>query len=77
MTLEAKPEKIVWACGVGDLQPFPRPAGDGTYEVVVPLAGCPVPVILPYFFSSEEDGMLWISSPKGSKRIERARIIFE
>jgi len=77
MTLEANPEKILWARALDELQAFPRPAGDGTYEVVVPLAGSSAPVILPYFFSSEEDGMLWISSPKGSKRIERARIIFE
>ena len=77
MTREANAEKIVWARGVDALLPFPRLATDGTYEVVVPVAGYPVPIILPYFFSSEEDGMRWISSPKGSKRIERARIIFE
>jgi hypothetical protein len=77
MTFEANPEMIVLPHGADALQPFTRPAGDGTYEVVVPLAGRPAPLILPYSFYSEEDGLLWISSPKGSKRIEKARISLE
>jgi hypothetical protein len=77
MTLEANPEKIVLACNMDELQPFARPAGDGTYEVVIPLAEGSRPLILPYSFSSEEDGMLWISSPKGSRRIEKARTLLE
>jgi hypothetical protein len=77
MTPEANPEKAALACGADALQPFSRPAGDGTYEIVVPLAGGSMPVILPYSFSSEEDGRLWIGTPKGSRRIEKARIFFE
>jgi hypothetical protein len=41
-----------------------RPAGDGTYELAVPLAECSLPLILPYSFPSEEDAAL------GSKKIE-------
>jgi hypothetical protein len=77
MTLEANPEKIALARVAEELQPFTRPAGDGTYEVVVPLAGRSLPLILPYSFASEEDGLIWIGSLKGSKRIEKARIYFE
>ena len=77
MTLKGNPETIVLARAVDELQPFMRPAGDGTYEVVVPLTDRSLPVILPYSFSSEEDGMLWVCSPKGSKRIETARTRFE
>jgi hypothetical protein len=77
MSLEANPEKIVLPCGVDALQPFARPAGDGTYEVVVPLPGRSLPLILPYAFSSEEDSALWISSRKGRTRIEKARTLFE
>jgi hypothetical protein len=73
MTLEANPKNSA----LDELQPFPRPAGDGTYEVVVPIADRSPPLILPYSFSSEEDGKLWILSGKGRKRIEKARIIFE
>jgi hypothetical protein len=60
-----------------ELQPFARPAGDGTYEVVIPFADRSPPVILPYSFSTEEDGKLWILSPKGRKRIAKARRFFE
>jgi hypothetical protein len=60
-----------------ELQPFTRPAGDGTYEVVIPLADRSPPVILPYSFSSEEDGKLWILSRKGRKRIAKARRSYE
>jgi hypothetical protein len=77
MTIEANPEKIGLAHVMNELQPFARPAGDGTYEVVIPLAENSRPLILPYSFSSEEDGMLWINSPKGSKRIEKARTLLE
>jgi hypothetical protein len=77
MTLEANPENIALACGVDEFQPFARPAGDGTYEVVVPVADRPLPLILPYSFSSEEDGKLWIVSQKGRKRIEKARALLE
>jgi hypothetical protein len=76
MTLEASSENILLASSE-ELQPFMRPAGDGTYEVVVPLTGRLLPVILPYSFSSEEDGTLWIRSRKGSERIEKARTFLE
>jgi hypothetical protein len=77
MTPDVNPEEIALPRAADVVQPFPRSAGDGTYEVVVPLAGWPVPVILPYSFSSEEDGMLWISSRKGTLRIEKARAFLE
>jgi hypothetical protein len=77
MTPETNPEKLALACGVDQLQPFARPAGDGTYEVVVPVADRSLPLILPYSFCSEEDGELWIVSRKGRKRIERARALLE
>ena len=53
--------------------PYLRPAGDGTYEVVVPLADHSPPIILPYAFASEEEGARWIKSRKGTARIEEAR----
>jgi hypothetical protein len=77
MPLRENPEKIALVPGADASQPFTRPAGDGTYEVVVPLAGRSVPIILPYSFSSEEDGLLWIGSRKGSRRIEQARTYLE
>jgi hypothetical protein len=77
MTLKENPEKIILAPSPDESQPFTRPAGDGTFEVVVPLAGRSPPIILPYSFSSEEDGLLWIGSLKGTRRIEQARTFFE
>jgi hypothetical protein len=65
------------ARGADELQPFMRPAGDGTYEVVVPLRDHISPLILPYSFPSEEDGRLWIKSRKGRERIGRARTLCE
>jgi hypothetical protein len=59
-----------------ELQPFARPAGDGTYEVVIPLADRSPPV-MPYSFSSKEDSKLWILSRKGRKRIAKARRLLE
>ena len=73
MTIEANPENTTLASSANDLQPFLRQAGDGTYEIVIPLADCSLPLILPYSFSSEDDGLLWLQSRKGSARIERAR----
>jgi hypothetical protein len=76
-TPEANPEKIALARRADEFQPFARPAGDGTYEVVVPLGDQSPPIVLPYSFASEQDGLFWIGSLKGSKRIEKARILFE
>jgi hypothetical protein len=56
-----------------NLQPFMRLASDGTYEVVVPLTGHISPLVLPYAFLSKKEGLFWINSRKGSKRIEQAR----
>jgi hypothetical protein len=78
MKIEAIPNSsALTARGTDKLQPFLRPAGDGTYEVVVPLTDCISPLVLPYSFPSEEDGRLWIKSRKGSERIRRARTRFE
>ena len=77
MAIEPNPELIVSARRMNGTQPFPRPADDGTYEILVPLAGHSQPLILPYSFSSEEDATRWILSPKGSKRLEKARIFRE
>ena len=71
------PEKIAAPRSTDILMPFTRPAGDGTYEVLVPLSGHQAPLILPYSFSSEEDCKLWLTSAKGSRRIEKARVCFE
>jgi len=78
MTIEANLEKnAVIARSTGELPPITRPAGDGTYEVVVPLNGRITPLVLPYSFPSEDEATLWIKSRKGSKRIERARTLPE
>jgi hypothetical protein len=55
------------------LQPHVRSAGDGTYEVLVPLVDCDRDYIFPYCFQSEEDCESWIHSRKGSEKIERIR----
>jgi hypothetical protein len=55
------------------LQPYTRPAGDGTYEVLVPLADCGNHYVLPYSFHSEDAGSVWISSKKGSDKIDHVR----
>ncbi|MGA7324145.1 MAG: hypothetical protein WBX25_06625 [Rhodomicrobium sp.] len=78
MTIEANLEKnALMVRSTLELWPFPRPAGDGTFEVLVPLADHFSPLILPYAFSSEEEATLWIESRKGNERIERARTLFE
>jgi hypothetical protein len=77
MKLGASLKETAFATGANALVPHPRPVGDGTYEVAVPLPGRSRPLILPYSFSSEEDALLWIGSRKGRKRIEMARISLE
>ncbi len=69
MTIEAN---VIARC-TSELPPYTRPAGDGTYEVVVPLSGCISPLVLPYSFPSEDEATLWIKSRKGTKRIEWVR----
>ena len=78
MTVKANPKSgAIQAHGTDELKPFIRSAGDGTYEVVVPLSAHISPLILPYSFPSEEVGTLWIRSKKGSERIERSRTLLE
>jgi hypothetical protein len=78
MTVKANPNSSALpARGTDELKPFLRSAGDGTYEVVVPLRHYISPLILPYSFPSEEVGTLWIKSQKGSERIDQARTLFE
>jgi hypothetical protein len=63
--------------GISTLRDRVATAGTEPCEVVVPLTGRSPPIILPYSFSSEEDGLHWIGSLKGSKRIEEACTFFE
>ncbi len=52
--------------------PYLRPAGDGTFELLVPYAGGAVNV-LPYCFHSEEEAASWLASRKGRERIRQIR----
>jgi hypothetical protein len=77
MTIETNLEKTVFiGLGIDELQPFIRAAGDGTFEVEVPLADHLPPLVLPYSFHSEEDATLWLKSRKGNERIAKARASF-
>lgn len=55
------------------LEPYSRLAGDGTFEVLVPLADCDGHYIFPYSFHSEDACSVWVSSKKGSEKIEQLR----
>jgi hypothetical protein len=57
-------------------EPYLRPAGDGTYELLVPSADGAVHV-LPYCFHTEEDAANWLTSRKGRERIRKVRRRFE
>lgn len=54
-------------------EPYLRPAGDGTFELLVPSAGGGVHV-LPYCFHTEEDAASWLASRKGRERIRKIRV---
>lgn len=53
-------------------EPYLRPAGDGTYELLVPSAGGAVHV-LPYCFHTEEDAANWLATRKGREHIRKIR----
>ena len=53
-------------------EPYLRPAGDGTFELLVPSAGGAVHV-LPYCFHTEEDAANWLASRKGRELIRKVR----
>ncbi len=55
--------------------PYLRPAGDGTFELLVPYADGAVNV-LPYCFHSEEEAAGWLASRKGRERIRQIRSRF-
>ena len=57
-------------------EPYLRPAGDGTYELLVPSGGGAVHV-LPYCFHTEEDAANWLASRKGRERIRKIRGRFD
>jgi hypothetical protein len=58
------------------LKPFLRRAGDGTYELLLPLTGGVVH-ILPYCFHSEADAADWLVSHKGRERIRAIVGVFD
>jgi hypothetical protein len=53
-------------------EPYLRPAGDGTLELLVPSVGGAIHV-LPYCFHSEEDAVNWLASRKGREYMRRLR----
>jgi TRAP-type C4-dicarboxylate transport system substrate-binding protein len=53
-------------------EPYLRPAGDGTLELLVPSAGGTIHV-LPYCFHTEEDAANWLASRKGREYMRRLR----
>ena len=53
-------------------EPYLRPAGDGTLELLVPSVGGTIHV-LPYCFHSEEDAANWLASRKGREYMRRLR----
>jgi hypothetical protein len=55
-----------------EFEPYLRPAGDGTFELLVPYADGAVNV-LPYCFHSEEEAASWLASRKGRERIRQIR----
>jgi hypothetical protein len=58
-------------------EPYVRPAGDGTYEVLVPVDGLARPYVLPYSFHTAAAAIDWINSAKGIERINEIRKRFE
>ncbi len=57
-------------------EPYLRPAGDGTFELLVPSSGGAFHV-LPYCFHSEEDAADWLASRKGREQIRKIRSRYE
>ncbi len=57
-------------------RPYLRPAGDGTYELLVPSPGGALHV-LPYCFHTEEDAANWLASRKGREHIRKIRSRFD
>ena len=53
-------------------EPYLRPAGDGTLELLVPSVEGTVHV-LPYCFHTEEDAANWLASRKGREYMRRLR----
>ena len=53
-------------------EPYPRPAGDGTFELLVPQADGTVHV-LPFCFHTEADAADWLASRKGREHIRKVR----
>ncbi len=53
-------------------EPYLRAAGDGTLELLVPLAGGAVH-ILPYCFHTKEDAANWLATRKGREHILKIR----
>jgi hypothetical protein len=52
--------------------PYLRAAGDGTYELLVPL-GRGFVHILPYCFHTERDATIWVATRKGREQIQQVR----
>jgi hypothetical protein len=66
--LDQLPEKVMSSI---PSQPYLRVAGDGTYELLVPLGrGFH---ILPYCFHSKQDATIWLATRKGRERIHQVR----
>ncbi len=57
-------------------EPYLRPAGDGTYELLVPSSGGAF-LVLPYCFHSEDDAADWLASRKGRELIRKIRARYE
>ena len=53
-------------------EPYLRPAGDGTLELLVPSVDGAI-YVLPYCFHSEEDAANWLASRKGREYMRRLR----
>jgi TRAP-type C4-dicarboxylate transport system substrate-binding protein len=53
-------------------EPYLRPAGDGTLELLVPSVEGTIHV-LPYCFHTEEDAANWLASRKGREYMRRLR----
>lgn len=53
--------------------PYLRAAGDGTYELLVPLDRGVVHV-LPYCFHTEQDAAIWLGTRKGHEQIQQVRL---
>ena len=53
-------------------RPYLRAAGDGTYELLVPM-GRGLVQILPYCFHTEQDAAIWLATRKGREHIQQVR----